>query len=57
MDNSAPNGFAYYDPYRSAELVQDMRERLEGAPASQLVLDMEPDGLGKINIKVERQKR
>ncbi len=56
MDNSAPNGFAYYDPYRSAELVQDMRERLEGAPASQLVLDMEPDGLGKINIKVEARK-
>ena len=56
MDNSAGNGFAYYDPYRSAELAQNMREQATGAGARQLVLEMEPDELGKISIKVGAKK-
>jgi flagellar hook-length control protein FliK len=56
MDNSAGNGFAYYDPYRSAELAQSMREQAAGAGARQLVLEMEPDELGKISIKVGAKK-
>jgi flagellar hook-length control protein FliK len=55
-DNSAQNGFASYDPYRSAELVQDMRERLGSVARNGLVLEMEPDGLGKVNVKVEARK-
>jgi len=56
MDNPAGNGFTYYDPYRSAELVQNMREQVTGAGARQLVLDMEPDELGKISLKVGAKK-
>ncbi len=56
MENSAQNGFAYYDPYRSVELVQNAREQLTGGAARQLVLEMEPDELGKISIKVEAKK-
>ncbi|MFZ0928443.1 MAG: flagellar hook-length control protein FliK [Syntrophobacteraceae bacterium] len=56
MDNSAQNGFAYQDPYRSAELAQNMREQLTGGATRQLVLEMEPDELGKISIKVEAKK-
>ena len=56
MDNPAGNGFTYYDPYRSAELAQNMREQATGAGARQLVLEMEPDELGKISIKVGAKK-
>jgi flagellar hook-length control protein FliK len=56
MDNSAQNGFAYQDPYRSVELAQNMREQLTGGATRQLVLEMEPDELGKISIKVEAKK-
>jgi flagellar hook-length control protein FliK len=56
MDNPAGNGFTYYDPYRSAELAQNMREQVAGAGARQLVLEMEPDELGKISIKVGAKK-
>jgi hypothetical protein len=56
MENSAQNGLAYYDPYRSAELAQNAREQLTGGAARQLVLEMEPDELGKINIKVGAKK-
>jgi flagellar hook-length control protein FliK len=56
MDNPAGNGFTYYDPYRSAELAQNMREQVTGAGARQLVLEMEPDELGKISIKVGAKK-
>ena len=56
MDNPAGNGFADYDPYRSAELAQNMREQVTGAGARQLVLEMEPDELGKISIKVGAKK-
>ena len=56
MENSAQNGFAYYDPYRSAELAQNVREQLTGGATRQLVLEMEPDELGKISIKVEAKK-
>ncbi|MGA2403224.1 MAG: flagellar hook-length control protein FliK, partial [Syntrophobacteraceae bacterium] len=55
-DNSTGNGFAYYDLYRAAELAQNMREQGRGAAARQLVLEMEPDELGKINIKVGARK-
>ena len=55
-ENSAQNGFTYYDPYRSAELAQDAREQLTGGAARGLVLEMEPDQLGKISIKVEAKK-
>src|SRR5208283_4889657 len=50
MENSAQNGFVYYDPYRSAELAQNVREQLTGGATRQLVLEMEPDELGKISI-------
>ena len=56
MDNSAGNGFTFYDPYRSAELAQNMREQATGAGARQLILEMEPDELGKISIKVGAKK-
>jgi hypothetical protein len=56
MENSAQNGFAYYDPYRSAELAQNAREQFTGGAARQLVLEMEQDELGKINIKVGAKK-
>jgi flagellar hook-length control protein FliK len=55
-DNSPPNGLANYDPYRSAELVQNMRERSAGTAGRQLELEIEPEGLGKINIKVGAKK-
>jgi flagellar hook-length control protein FliK len=55
-DNSARSGFSYYDPYRSAELLQNMHEQAAVTTGSQLVLDMEPDGLGKINIKIGAKK-
>ncbi len=56
MENSTQNSFAYYDPYRSAELVQSMREQQTGGVARQLVLDMEPDELGKVSIRVGARK-
>jgi hypothetical protein len=56
MENSAQNGFAYYDPYRSVELAQNAREQVTGSTARQLVLEMEPDELGKISIKVGAKK-
>jgi len=55
-DSSDGNGLAYYDPQRSAELVENMREQVAGAAGGQLVLEMEPDGLGKINVKVGAKK-
>ena len=55
-ENSAQNGFTYYDPYRSAELAQNAREQITGGAARGLVLEMEPDQLGKISIKVEAKK-
>jgi flagellar hook-length control protein FliK len=56
MENSAQNGFAFFDPYRSAELVQNAREQLTGGAARQLVLEMEPDELGKISVKIGAKK-
>jgi hypothetical protein len=56
MENSARNGFASLDPYRSAELAQNAREQLTGGVANHLVLEMEPDELGKISIKVGAKK-
>ncbi len=56
MDNSAGDGFTFYDPYRSAELAQNTREQVTGAGARQLVLEMDPDELGKISIKVGAKK-
>ncbi len=55
-DNLVRSGFDYYDAYQSAELGQDMGERLSGTASSQLVLDIDPDGLGKISIKVGAKK-
>jgi flagellar hook-length control protein FliK len=56
MDNSAQNDFAYQDPYRLVELAQNMREQFTGGATRQLVLEMEPNELGKISIKVEAKK-
>jgi hypothetical protein len=56
MENSAQNSFVYYDPYRSAELAQNAREQITGGAARQLVLEMEPDELGKISVKVGAKK-
>ncbi len=56
MDNSAQNDFAHQDPYRLVELAQDMREQFTGGATRQLVLEMEPNELGKISIKVEAKK-
>ncbi len=56
MNNSATIGFTHYDPYLSAELAQNMSEHLTGVGARQLVLEMEPDELGKISIKVGAKK-
>lgn len=53
-DNSAQNGFPLYDPYRAAELVSSMREQM--GSGGRLVLEMDSDGLGKINLKVGARK-
>jgi flagellar hook-length control protein FliK len=54
-ENSAQNGSAY-DPYGSAEYVQNIREQFQSASGRQLVLEMEPAELGKVSIKVEAKK-
>jgi hypothetical protein len=56
MDSTAQNGFAYYDPYHSVELAQTYREQASGTSGHQLVLEMEPDSLGKVSIKVGARK-
>ena len=56
MENSAQNGLAYLDPYRPAELAQNAGEQLTGGVARHIVLEMEPDELGKISIKVGAKK-
>ena len=56
MENSAQDGLAYLDAYQSAELAQDAREQVTGGVANHLVLEMEPDELGKISIKVGAKK-
>ncbi|MGC8494240.1 MAG: flagellar hook-length control protein FliK [Syntrophobacteraceae bacterium] len=53
-DNSGQNGFSMYDPYRAAELVSSMREQM--GSGGRLVLEMDSDGLGKINLKVGARK-
>jgi hypothetical protein len=50
--NSAQSGSSYYDPYRSAELVQNAREQMESVAGRQLALELEPDGMGKISLRV-----
>ncbi len=54
--NAVPNGLTYFDAYRSAEMAQDAPEPLTGGVARHLVLEMEPDELGKISIKVGAKK-
>jgi len=56
MQNSIQSGFAYFDPYRSVELAENAREQVTGGAARHLVLEMEPDELGKISIKVGAKK-
>ncbi|MGO8942679.1 MAG: flagellar hook-length control protein FliK [Syntrophobacteraceae bacterium] len=56
MENSAQSGLTYLDAYQSAELAQDSREQVTGGVAKHLVLEMEPDELGKISIKVGAKK-
>ena len=56
MENSAQSGLSYLDAYQSAELAQDASEQVRGGVARQLVLEMEPDELGKISIKVGAKK-
>jgi flagellar hook-length control protein FliK len=55
MENSAQNG-STYDPYRSSEFIQNMREQFASASGRQLVLEMEPTELGKISLKVGAKK-
>ncbi|MGC9197091.1 MAG: flagellar hook-length control protein FliK [Syntrophobacteraceae bacterium] len=55
-DNSAQSGFAPYDPYRAIELANSAQEQMRGGVGGQLVLEMEPEGLGKINLKVKARK-
>jgi flagellar hook-length control protein FliK len=56
MPNSTQSGFAYFDPYRSVELAENAREQVTSGAARHLVLEMEPDELGKISIKVGANK-
>jgi flagellar hook-length control protein FliK len=55
-DNSTQSGFAPYDPYRAIELANSVQEQMRGGVGGQLVLEMEPEGLGKINLKVKAKK-
>ncbi len=55
-DNSAQSSFAMYDPYLAVELANSMREQMGSGTGRLLVLDMEPEGLGKINLKVQAGK-
>ncbi|MHC1725530.1 MAG: flagellar hook-length control protein FliK [Syntrophobacteraceae bacterium] len=52
MENSSQNAFSYYDPYRSAELVQTCRENYESIAGGEITLEMEPEEFGKLNVKV-----
>ncbi len=56
MQNSIQSAFAYFDPYRSVELAENAREQVTSGAARHLVLEMEPDELGKISIKVGAKK-
>ena len=56
MDNSTSSGFTYYDPYRSAELVQSYRDQYNSIAHQGLVLEMEPEELGKMSIKIGAKK-
>ena len=47
MDNSAGNGFAYYDPYRSAELAQSMRDQASGPAQDNLSWKWNPMNSGR----------
>lgn len=55
-DNSAQNGSAMYDPYRAVELANSVIEQMGSGSGRQLVLEMDSDGLGKINLKVGARK-
>ncbi len=55
-DNSAQNGFASYDPYRAVEMANEAREQAVGGAARGLVLQMDSEALGKINLKVQAKK-
>ncbi|MCE5333032.1 MAG: flagellar hook-length control protein FliK [Desulfobacteraceae bacterium] len=51
MQNTSGNGFSFYDPYHAVDLAQSAREAAESVENG-LVLDLEPDELGKMSIKV-----
>lgn len=56
MENSTSSGFTYYDPYRSAELVQSYRDQYNSIAHQGLVLEMEPEEFGKMSIKIGAKK-
>jgi flagellar hook-length control protein FliK len=57
-DNCAQSGsgFGSYDPYRAIDLANSAKEQMRSGAGGQLVLEMEPEGLGKINLKVKARK-
>ena len=56
MEKSQGETLGYYDPNRTAELVQNYREQFVSAGGQQLTLEMEPEEFGKLNIKVGTKK-
>jgi hypothetical protein len=55
LEKSPGESLSYYDPNRAAELVQTYREQIRNT-GGQLTLEMEPEGFGKLNIKVGTKK-
>ncbi len=56
MQQTPGDGLSYYDPARSAEMVQYYREHSAGTGGQQLVLEMEPSEFGKMSIKIDAKK-
>jgi flagellar hook-length control protein FliK len=56
MEKSQGETLSYYDPTRSAEMIQNYREQFVSAGGQQLTLEMEPEEFGKLNIKVGMKK-
>jgi len=56
MEKSPGDAQNYYDPNRAAELIQNYRDQMRTASAGQLTLEMEPEGFGKLSIKVGTKK-